>query len=84
MGRGVGISTGDSRSGLGDALLGADDVHDALLARLEVEVGHAKVVAVRANGINHLSGERVGWLVLVFGGNDVIDGGKGALGVFYF
>jgi hypothetical protein len=36
---GVRVAAGDRRAGLGDALLGADDVDDALLAGRAVEEG---------------------------------------------
>ena len=46
VGRGVRVAAGDRGAGLGDALLRADDVDDALLAGGEVEVGDAEVIRV--------------------------------------
>ena len=39
VGRGVGIAAYDGRAGQGEALLGADDVDDALAQVLHVEIG---------------------------------------------
>ena len=42
------VAAGDGRARLGDALLRADDVDDALLAAAEVEIGDAEVLRVLA------------------------------------
>ena len=81
--RGVRVTTSDGGTRLGDALLGSDNVDDALFARLEVEISDAEVIAVRADGIDHLSRKRVGWLVLIFRRNDVVDGREGALRILH-
>ena len=43
---GVRVAAGDGRAGLGDALLGTDDMNDALLAAREIEEGDAEFLAV--------------------------------------
>ena len=48
VGRGVGVTAGNGGAGLGDALLGADDVDDALLAGWQIEESHACLGAVLA------------------------------------
>ncbi len=54
---------------------------DALASAGEVEVGDAELVRISAEFADHGVGERVGEGLLPFiGGNDVIDGGEGAVG----
>ena len=79
----MGITTSDGGAGLGDALLGADHVDDALLAGLEVKISDAEVIAVFANRIDHIGGEGISRLVLVDRGDDVVDGREGPGRVFY-
>ena len=76
MSGGVGVAASDGGTGLGNTLFGADDVDDALLAGFKIEVGDAKVVAVFADGIDHVGSEGIGRLVLILGGDNVIDGGE--------
>ena len=76
----VGIAAGDGRAGLGDALLGADDVDDALLAAGDVEKLDAVVGAVFAEFLDHRVGEGVGKrLLALVRGDDVIHRGERAL-----
>jgi len=83
VGGGVGIAAGNGGAWLGDALLRADDVDDALFAGFEVEIGDAKVIAVLADRIDHFRCQWVGWLILIDGWDDVVDGREGALREFY-
>ena len=82
VGGGVRVAAGDGRAGLGDALFWADDVDDALFAAGDVEVGDVELFRVPGELGDHGVGERVieGLLGLV-GGDDVVDGGEGALRV---
>ncbi len=78
----VAVSAGDGGAGLGDALLGADDVDDALPAAAEAEVGDAELPGVFVQLLDHGFGEGVGeGGLLVVGGHDVVHGGEGAVGV---
>ena len=80
--RGVRVAAGDGDAGLGEALLGADHVDDALLTGRRVEEGDAVTLAVLLERDHHLFGERV--LERPLAGvcrDDVIDGGERALGV---
>ena len=64
--RGVGIAAGDGRARLGDALFGADHVHDALLPAAEIEIGDSELLRVPAQFLDHVVRERVGeWLISV-------------------
>ncbi len=76
---GVRITASDRGAWLGDALLGADDMDDALFAGGEVEISDAEVIGIFAQCLHHFRGERVLRRVLVDRWHDVIDGGKGAL-----
>ena len=77
---GVGVAAGDRGAGLGDSLLGADDVDNALLAGGEVEKGDAVFRAVLAERFDHGIGEIVTErLHALVGRHDVIDGGEGAV-----
>jgi hypothetical protein len=81
----VGVAAGDGGAGLGDALLRSHDVDDALLAALQVEVSDAKLLGILAQGLDHLSGERVSeGLRLHVSGHDVIHRGEGALRIGHF
>ena len=53
------IAAGDRRAGLGDALLGPDNVHDPLLAARAVEKRDAKLRAVLAQFVHHRLRERI-------------------------
>jgi hypothetical protein len=80
VGRRVRIAAGDRGARLGDALLGADDVHDALLARRAIKEGDAKIRAVLAQFIHHGLGQRiVVRLNHLVGRHDVVDRGKRAV-----
>jgi hypothetical protein len=50
MSRGVAVAADDGGAGEGEALLGADDVDDALALVAEAEVGDAKVLDVLLEG----------------------------------
>ena len=76
---GVRIAACDRGTRLGDALLGADDVDDALLARREVEISDAEVIGIFAQRLHHFCGKWVLWRVLVDRWHDVVDGGKSTL-----
>ena len=68
---GVGIPTSDSRARLGDALLGTDDVNDALPSAREIEIGHAEIVGIAAKLFDHGVRERIReGLLLAVGGDD--------------
>ena len=61
-------------------MLGADHVHDALVAARGIEVGDAVLGAVALEVLDHLLGERVAERPLLrIGRNDVVDGREGAL-----
>ena len=51
--RRVRVAASDRGAGLGDALLGSDDVDDALFAGGEVEIGDPEIIAVLADRIDH-------------------------------
>ena len=55
----VRIAAGDGRARLRDALLGADHVHDALLARRAIEKRDPKLRAILAQFIHHGLRERI-------------------------
>ena len=79
--RGVAVATGNRHAGLGQTLLWRDDVHHALFARTRLEQTDAVVAAVFVDGDHHFFGQAVGVRPrLVFGRNDVIDGGNRTLG----
>jgi hypothetical protein len=75
----MGISASDRGARLGDALLRADDVDDALFAGGEVEVCHAEIICILAQRLHHFRGQRVLRGVLIDGRDDVVHGGEGAL-----
>jgi hypothetical protein len=79
VGGGVGISASDGGAGLGDALLGSNDVDDALFAGGEVEVGHTEIIRILAQRLHHFRSQRVLRGVLIDGRDDVVHGGEGAL-----
>ena len=59
VGRGVGVAADDGHAGLGEALLGADDVHDALPGLTHGVAGDAELRAVRGEGLHLLAGDLV-------------------------
>ena len=74
VGCGVGVPAGDGHTGLGDALLGSNDVHDALLAGAAIEESDTVVSTVFAQFLDHRVRERIGeWLRDFIGRNDVVD-----------
>ena len=74
--------SGDGGAGLGDSLLGADDVDDALLAGGEVEKGDAVFGAILPERLDHGVCEVVAERFDAFvGGDDVIDCGESAFRV---
>ena len=84
VGGGVGVPAGDGHPGLGEAELGPDDVDDALVAAPQVKEGDAVLPCVRPEGLQHALGQRVlEGLGAVVGGDDVVHGGEGAVGVAY-
>ena len=83
VGAGVGVAADDGHAGFGEAELGADDVDDALVGRLDVEELDAEVGAVFAQGFDLFGGDLVDDVEAVFdaaGGDVVVDGGEGAVG----
>ena len=82
VGGSVGVTAGNRGAGLGDALLGTDDVDDALLAGGEIKKGDAIFRAVLAERLDHGVGEIVAERLDAFvGRNDVVHGGEGAVRV---
>ncbi len=79
VGGGVGIPAGDGHARLGEPHFGPHDMHDALVARLEIEEVNAELADVFLDGPHHLLGlsvrEGPG---LALGGHDVVHGGEGA------
>ncbi len=81
VGRGMGIPAGDGRARLGDALLGAHDVHDPLLARVCIKKCNTVLGAVAAELFDHPLGQRIAvGLDRLVRRHDVVDGGEGAGG----
>ena len=82
VGGGVGVAAGDGHAGLGQAHFRADDMNDALQARVEPEEGDAEFLHVFLDGAHHLLGLVVGeGPGLALGGHDVVHGGEGAVGI---
>ena len=80
VGAGVRVTAGDRGARLGDALLGTDDVHDALLAGGAVEERDAELRAIAAQLVHHRLRERVAvGLDQLVGGHDVVDRGERAV-----
>ncbi|EMA01347.1 Flp pilus assembly protein TadG [Haloferax denitrificans ATCC 35960] len=74
VGRGVAVAADDSHAGLGESLLGPDDVDDALLARGGVREVDARVADVLFEFGHHLFGGVVAERPrLVRRGDDVVD-----------
>ncbi len=81
---GMGVTTGDGRTRLGDALLRPDHVDDPLRARIGIEEADAEVLRVLTKGLDHFLGDRVGIRLLqLVGRDDVVDRRKRALGVLH-
>ena len=80
VGGSVGIAASDRGAGLRDALLGPDDVDDALLARGAVKEGDAELGAVFADLVHHGLRERIlVGLDQLIGRDDVVHRGEGAV-----
>ena len=79
---GVRVAADDGHAGLGDAELGADDVDDALLARVDVVELDAEVGAVFAQRGDLRGRDLVDDVEAAFdgGGHVVVDGGDAAIG----
>ena len=77
---GVAVTAGDGRAGLRDALFWADDVHDALLAAAQAEVGDAELLGILVQLLDHLFGQRIGERRhLAVGRHDMVHGREGAV-----
>ena len=72
--RGVAVAAHDRRAGQGEALLGADDVDDALADVLDVEQGDAEVPAVLLQGLDLDARGLVGDALGAVGGRHVVVG----------
>mmetsp|Transcript_54566 Transcript_54566/g.173374 ORF Transcript_54566/g.173374 Transcript_54566/m.173374 type:complete len:829 (-) Transcript_54566:162-2648(-) len=88
VGGGVGVAAHAGGSGEGEALLGADDMHDALVLRAQAIVGHAELsnVVLERNDLGaglDLGDELLdgGELRAVGGGHVVVHGGEGVAGL---
>ena len=78
---GVAVAAGDGHARLGEAELGADHVHDALLARRHVEEWQVELLHVANHVDRHLLRQGIGvGAGLVGRRNDVIERAEGALG----
>ena len=81
MGGSVRVSADDGHARLGEAELGADDMDDALVGRLDIVELDAEVGAVLAQGVDLLGGDGVFDDEAVgCGRHVVVDGGHGAVG----
>ena len=81
VGGGVGVAAHDGHARLGEALLGADHMHDALLGVAHREVGDPELVGVAAQGLHLGAADLVGdGLVDVGGGDVVVLGGHRQVG----
>ena len=84
--RGVRVAADDGHARLGDAEFGADDMHDALIARVDIVEFDAEVGAVLAQRGDLLGGDLVDDVEAAFDGRRhvVVDGGDGAVGAADF
>src|ERR1700674_3614262 len=73
VGGGVAITADEGLAGLGDAQLGADDVHDALILAVHVEKANAGFAAVLFEGIELELG------VVIEDGQSAVGGGDGVV-----
>ena len=81
VGRGVAVTAHDGHPGLGPALLGSDDVDDALVRVTHGEAGDAELGGVVVEYLQLLGRDRVlDRLVDVLGGHVVVGGGHGQVG----
>ncbi len=81
VGGGVGIAADDGHPRLGQSLLGADDVHDALAGGVEVVERNPVAMGVLHQQLHLAPGDRVGdRQVPVAGGHIVVHGGHGQVG----
>lgn len=85
VGGGVGVTTSDGGSWLGDALLRADHVHNALFPSGKTEVGNAELFRVLVELLNHGFCQRIGKRRnLAVGRDNVIHCREGAMRVSHF
>jgi len=81
VGGGVAVAANHGHAGLGEALLGTDDVHHALVLAVHAVAGNAEVLAVLFELLELFGGNRVGDRQGTGGGGDaVIGGGDGLSG----
>ena len=81
VGGGVAVPADDGHPGLGQAQLGADDVHDPLVAVPHRVADDAKLLAVGREDLELLGRHRVGERLVDVGGRDVVvGGGEGEIG----
>ena len=81
VGRGMAVTAGHRHARLGQAHLGGDDVHHALLARTRLEQADAIVAAVALDGDHHVLRQAIGvGAGLVLGRDDVVHSGDRAFG----
>jgi len=72
VGAGVGIAAHQGHAGLGEALLRADDVNDALAPVIHAELVEAEVVAVGVQGLHLGAGYCIGDARVAIRGGDVV------------
>jgi len=78
VGARVAVSTHDRHAWLREAELGPDDVHDALLGRIDVEEANAELLAVATQRVDLAAGHRIGdWETAIRRRYVVIDGSYG-------
>ena len=82
MGRGVAVAADDGGAGQREALLGADDMDDALAAVELVEIFDAEILGVLRERLDLDAAFRLGDAVAAVGGRDiVVDDGERLLGM---
>ena len=81
VGGGVAVAADDGHARLGQALLGADDVDDALAGVAHRVLGDAELGAVGPQHLDLLARDRIGDRLVDVGGRDVVVlGGDGEVG----
>ena len=81
MRAGMAVATGNGHAGLGQSLLGPDNMDHSLPVVLQVEQPDAEVAAVLFDGRHHFFGQSIGKRSqLDIGGNNMVDGRQGPLG----
>ena len=76
MRRGMGVAADDGHAGQGEALLGADDVHDALANVVDVEQRDAELAAVLLQGLDLDARLLFGDALRTIGGRHVVVGDR--------